>query len=616
MEIIKELTNKYVIKDIETAFIVFYVSANSIAVKNNLLIKSIIENEREKTIEIRKIISRYFEEISLFDLVRVFELLIPEEDKRISGAFFTPHLITSFIVNETITSKDLKICDPSCGCGAFLIEAANKIYLDFGESIINIIHNNLYGIDMADYSVRRARILLTLLALERKEDVKEINFNIQQNDSLEADWNELFPEILKKGGFDVVIGNPPYVKFQDLSNSLRKKLYENWVTLRKGNYNLYFAFFELGIKILKDNGILGYITPNNYSTSLAGIYLREFLAHNKYLYKVVDFNHIKVFDAQTYTCITFLNKAKKESFLYERIDNLELLNHLYKLNYSTIFFSDLNNRKWRLLRSLDQENIRKIENTGIRLADLTDIRVGIATLKDSVYFVDGTTYKDGYYKKNYKGKVYLIEADVTKPIAKISDFRLQEDLDRNERRIIFPYKKINCKVEIISKEEFTYRYPKCYEYLLASKDELATRDKGKVEYPEWYAYGRTQCLDFWGQKLLTPTFSAKPRFLYEKNSEALFCNGYAIYSKEKQDLFSIKGLDLDLISKILNSKVMEYYVGNTSVAIEGGYPCYQKNFIELFGIPYFTDQEIQFLREQTNKEDINEFLVKKYQIKI
>lgn len=616
MKIIKELISKYEIKDIETAFIVFYISTNSITVENNLLIKSIIENECEKTIEIRKAISRYFKEISLFDLVRVFELLIPEEDKRVNGAFFTPHLIARFIVSETITSKDLKICDPSCGCGAFLIEAANKIYLDFGESIINIIHNNLYGVDMADYSTRRAKILLTLLALEKKEDVGEINFNIQQNDSLEADWNELFPEILKKGGFDVVIGNPPYVKFQDLPHNLRKSLYENWVTLRKGNYNLYFAFFELGVKILNDNGILGYITPNNYFTSLAGVHLREFLAQNKYLCKIVDFNHMKVFDAQTYTCITFLNKVQKESFLYERIDDLELLNRLSELVYSTVFFSNLNNRKWRLLRSLDQEKVRKIENTGIRLGDLADIRVGVATLKDSVYFVDESTYKDGYYIKRYKGQVYLIEAEVTKPIAKISDSKVQEDLDHNKRRIIFPYRRVNDKIELIPREEFKRRYPKCYEYLLAARDELATRDKGKVAYPEWYAYGRTQGLNFRGQKLLTPTFSKKPRFLYEKNHEALFCNGYAVYLKVKQDLFSIRGLDLGSISKILNSKVMEYYIGNTSVAIEGGYPCYQKNFIELFGMPYFTDQEIQFLKEKTGKEEIDEFLMKKYQIRI
>lgn len=616
MRIINELKNKYEVQDIETAFVIFHVSTNSIAVKNNLLVKAIIRNESQRTIEIRETISRHFEKTSLFDLVRIFELLIPEDDKKINGAFFTPYLVTSFISDETVTSGDLNICDPSCGCGAFLIEAANKINLDFGKSIVDIIQNNLYGIDIADYSVRRAKILLTLLALGKNEDVEQIVFNIKQNDSLEANWNELFPEILKRGGFDVVIGNPPYVKFQDLPDTLRKSLYENWITLKKGSYNLYFAFFELGIKILNDEGILGYITPNNYFTSLAGIHLREFLACNKYLYKVIDFNHIKVFDAQTYTCVTFLNKAQSECFLYERIDDVKLLDHLGELVYSTISFSTLNNSKWRLLRSVDQGKIEKIENTGIRLGDLVDIRVGIATLKDSVYFVDGTTYKDGYYRKDYKGDAYLVEASITKPIAKISDFKRQEHLDRNKRRIIFPYRKVGGKVELIPREEFRHRYPRCYEYLLAAKGELAARDKGKLAYREWYAYGRTQGLNFWGQKLLTPTFSEKPRFLYEKNPEALFCNGYGIFLKEKEDLFSIRGLDLDSISKILNSKVMEYYIGNTSVAIEGGYPCYQKNFIELLGIPYFTDQEIQFLREETDKEEIDEFLMKKYQIRI
>jgi len=119
MQIMKELTSKYEAKDIETAFANFYVATNNIAVQNNLLIKSIIENETKQTIKIKKVISRHIRSISLFDLVTVFEMLVPKEDKKINGAFFTPHLITGFIANETITSKDVTICDPSCGCGLF-----------------------------------------------------------------------------------------------------------------------------------------------------------------------------------------------------------------------------------------------------------------------------------------------------------------------------------------------------------------------------------------------------------------------------------------------------------------------------------------------------------------
>ncbi len=616
MRIIEELKDKFIARDIETAFVIYYVTKNAIVVENNLLINSFIKTRNERIIEIEKVISSYFKKINIYDLVKVFELLIADEDKKINGSFFTPHSITRFIVNETVKSKSLNICDPSCGCGAFLIEAANKIYSDFGGRMVKIIENNLYGVDIADYSVRRAKVLLTLLALEKNEDVKDISFNIQQNDSLETDWKILFPEIFTKGGFDIVIGNPPYVKFQDLPNKLRKKLYENWLTLKKGNYNLYFAFFELGTKILKSDGNLAYITPNNYFTSLAGFHLREFLAQNKYLYKIIDFDYLKVFDVQTYTCITLLNKVKKDNFLYERIENLEALADLNKLTYSTIYFSALNNKKWRLLRIGEQENIKKIENTGIKLGNMFDIRVGIATLKDSLYFIEGTTYEDGYYKKYYNGKIYLIEAEVTKPIAKISDFKTQKDLGNNTRRIIYPYKKTDGKVEIISEEELKSKYQECYKYLLAAKEELSNRDKGKIDNPNWYAYGRTQGLNFLGQKLLTPTFSSKPRFLYEKNPEALFCNGYAIYLKEEKDLFSNKWLNLDLISKILNSKVMEYYIARTSVSIEGGYPCYQKNFIELFGVPNISHEEIEYLKKVNDKGEIDKFLIKKYKIRI
>jgi len=370
---------------------------------------------------------------------------------------------------------------------------------------------------------------------------------------------------------------------------------------------------------LKGNGILGYITPNNYFTSLAGIHLRTYFSSNKLLDKIIDFNHVKLFDAQTYTCITFLTKKEKDYFYYERIDDYNYLVNLNRLDYSEIYFKALNNKKWRLLKDVDQENIKIIESLENRLGNIVDIKVGIATCKDSIYFIDGDTFNNGYYKKDYNGKQHLIEKEITRSIAKISDFKNQSDLNNNKRRIIFPYIKTNGKVEIIKEEELKEKFPKCYEYLLAAKSELATRDKGKTEYTQWYAYARTQGLNPQGEKLLTPTFSAEPRFLLERNEESLFCNGYAIYMNMKEDdnLFSTKNkIPLDVLAKILNSKIMDYYIKRTSVSIEGGYPCFQKNFIELFGIPNFSKEEISFLRDMEDKKEIDIFLIRKYRIKI
>jgi len=601
---------------IETALVQLFVKNNNILVENNLLIKQILINNTEEIATVKNLLNKKIETKNITDFVNIFELLVPRADKKINGAFFTPQNITDFIVSQTINSASQKVCDPSCGCGAFLIAATLFISKKYKKNIVDVIEKNIYGVDIADYSIRRAKIMLSLLALKNGSDKKDIKFNLKIADSLITDWKNIFPET--KEGFDVVLGNPPYVKFQDLNKELRNKLYKDWQTLKTGNYNLYFAFFELGVALMKSNGILGYITPNNYFTSLAGVPLRKYLVSNKLIEKIIDFNHLKLFEAQTYTCITFLKNCKKEFFYYERINTYEDLENLKNIHFSKINYPELNNKKWRLLRDSDQENIRKIENIGKKLGNIVDIRVGIATCKDSVYFINGTTLENNYYHKNYQGKDYKIEKGITKPIAKISDFKTQRDLDENSRRIIFPYRKSNGKVEIIKESEFQKLYPHTYRYFLATKTELATRDKGGIEYAEWYAYARTQGLNFFGKKLLTPTFSSEPRFLLEQDENALFCNGYAIYLINEPSLFSKteQKLNLDILRKILNSRIMDYYIKRTSVSIEGGYPCYQKNFIELMGIPEFTSEELNYLGQEKNLVKIDNFLIEKYAVSI
>ena len=135
------------------------------------------------------------------------------------------------------------------------------------------------------------------------------------------------------------------------------------------------------------------------------------------------------------------------------------------------------------------------------------------------------------------------------------------------------------------------------------KNELDSRDKGKANPVAWYAYGRTQGLNKYGKKLLFPTFTNVPQFMMVEDESALFCNGYGIFENDY--------LDLEELISVLNSKVMEYYVANTSYAIEGGYYCYQKKYIEKFSIPYFDEGERKLLRNG-NKQDIDEMLLEKY----
>ena len=157
------------------------------------------------------------------------------------------------------------------------------------------------------------------------------------------------------------------------------------------------------------------------------------------------------------------------------------------------------------------------------------------------------------------------------------------------------------------------------------KEELLSRDKGKIKYNPFYAWGRTQGLTRFGKKILNPTFSQYPRFLVVEDEEAVFTNGYGIFFKEQEkecNLFSdiehslSKIENIDIVQKVLNSEIMHYYISRTSVSIEGGYPCYQKNFIEKFTIPEFSYNEVHELRSLSNQRDINLFLADKYQVNL
>ncbi len=607
-----ELIKKYPIKNIENAFVQSFIKFNHLTIKNNKLLLDIVKDDSDITNTIK---SKIVAPKNIYELENVFELLIPQDDRKLNGAFFTPPIIANYISNELIKTGNEKICDPSCGCGAFLIAAIEVIKNKFNKPVIEIIEENIYGFDILEYSVRRCKIILSILALLNNQDLREIHFNIFCQNSLNFNWPQFFEQFNIQNGFDIVVGNPPYVKYQDLSQSVRQNLPNNWKTIKVGNYNLYFAFFELGINILKKRGKLGYIVPNNYFTSISGINLRIFLQSNKFIEKIIDFNHLKIFESQTYTCITFLSKQKNDYFLFDKIYDKCLLSNLSNLNFSKCFFDDLNMKKWRLLRTCDFENIKRIESLEYKLGNLFNIKVGIATCKDELYFLNEDSEKNNYYIKTYNNQEYLIEKEVTRKISKISDFSTQKIFENNKRRIIFPYTINNNKAVVIDEESFKLKYPKCYKYLLAIKEELSARDKGKGLYPAWYAYARTQGLNFYGQKLLTPTFSEEPRFLFDSDPTSLFCNGYAIYQKTDLQMTLLnKKMSFSVLQKILNSQVMDYYVRTTSVCIDGGYPCYQKNFIELFGIPAFEDEEIKFLESENSEIKINEFLKTKYQL--
>ena len=616
MELI-ELIRKYQVEDIEKALILNYIEHNSIDVSSHPFIMNYLMGfspEESLMVDIRT-----QKHASLQELAVDMELLIPESDRQTNGAFFTPHHIVDYII-ETIAPKEgAKVIDISCGCGAFLLGIIRYYEAHFGKTVSSIVRENLFGADLLEYNVRRSKLLIMLYGLSRNELIQESSISIITTNSLTHKWQQ---------HYDAVIGNPPYVKFQDMEEGTRNILSTGFQTTDFGTYNLYFAFFEIGLRLLNDEGVLGYITPNNFFTSLSGESLRTFFQANRAVWRIVDFNATKVFSVQTYTAITFLSKKRNEAIGYSRIkDGQSILDYLSSASFTENNYEDLNVKKWRLLCDNERIIIERVETAGESIGSLLNIAVGIATLKDEAFFI--IPYREDkkyYYCSNKYRSDFKVEKDVTRPLVKISTIKSCDDLDSNKRRIIFPYYLTKGTALPIEEDSMRIQYPECYSYLISIRDVLAGRGKGKHEYTPFYVYGRTQGLCRKGVRIYTPTFSQYPRFILDTNVDSLFTNGYGLYYRDEKvpegQLFSMidntnigSFENVDVLLKILNSGVMHYYISKTSVSIEGGYPCYQKNFIERFTIPSMSNEDIRELRSLTERDAIDEFLMKLYQIK-
>ncbi len=613
--ILNELISRQDLKTLEKHLVFSYLKNNKLDFNKSPILADYFRDFEQNT-------NLYFHTSTLEietikDLENHLELIIPQTDRKLNGAFFTPDYIIDFIINEVKPQNNHKNLDPSCGCGAFLIGLCEYYRNAFGRPIKSIIKENIFGSDILEYNIKRTKLILSVYALQNEEILVDSDFNLYHQDSLKANWDLQF---------DNIVGNPPYVKFQDLSDENREYLTKNWATVEGGTFNLYFAFFELGYNLLKPTGKLGFITPNNYFTSLAGESIRRYFQQKKCVSRIIDFTHKKVFDAQTYTALTFINKQVNEVITFDRLkDGYSPKDFLPIANGFPNYLSGLNPKKWRLLKTDEQKNIKIIESIGTPISKLFDICVGIATLKDDVFFIDGKNSKNEYYIKTTDKGVFEIEKEATKTVYKISDFSNQEEAENNSRRIICPYNIKNGIATPISETDFKKKFPKCYAYFLTEKDTLSNRDKGKVNFEPFFVWGRTQGLTKRGKKILNPTFSREPRFLLIEEEDAFFTNGYGTYIREQETQNSLFGdtsnpiakiENIDIVQKILNSYLMHYYVSKTSVAIEGGYPCYQKNFIENFSIPSFSISEIETLRSLNKPEDINEFLLSKYKVEI
>lgn len=616
-----KLIDDYGVDNIRTALVQHWAKGSGVTLnvfKSNSITQKIIGGTNSK--EVSLLLTHFealFPKLTLKDVERSFELALDKDQRKSFGMVYTPEYIIDYLTKKTLNfawkdhSKPPKICDPSCGSGGFLLRIAEILETEYGISGERAFSESIFGIDIDKQALEQAKCLIELYLASKKQNFPNLNNSIFELDTLTSDVEKILSLTNVDSGFDVIVTNPPYVKFQNLDNDYRQVLINKYNGLANGNFSLSVLFLVKGFDLLSPSGYLGMITQNNLFTSLAGKNIREYLQQQECIQQVIDFSHHKVFDnASAYTCLIFLSKQKKHEFDYGSItDGSELnLSSLEKINFSKVQVEHLKPSKWRLGKDYHLENLKKIENIGKPLKEVASVKVGFATLKDVVFFV---REKDGIcLASNPDGDIVKIEHEITRPAVKVSELKSIEDLAKNNRRIIFPYRKEKNSYKLIPEKELQNEFPNAYSYLLAYREILETRDKGKKQYVNWYAWARTQGMESLAPKLLTKTFSKSPQFILD-NSDQLFCNGYSVSTKPAS-LFE-PSIPIEFLAKILNSKIMFYYAKLTSFQIEGAYQCYQKNFIEKFGIPNLDSDTINEVINK-NQDEVDNYLALIYGI--
>lgn len=597
-------------KDVDELIVSAFIEINNLKLKSNQFLKSYSISKkksakREKLLQFIEIIQREIEDFNIEKLIELFEFVISPSDRIINGAIYTPSEIREFIVSQSFCNEenriaDAKIADIACGCSGFLYTASKELKRRTGNTYQEIFQNQIFGLDIQKYSVTRSKLLLSLLALSEGEDVNEIQFNIHQGDALTFSWNEHYPDF---NGFQIIVGNPPYVCARNLEDNVKENL-RNWAVCASGNPDLYIPFFQIGYENLAENGILGYITMNTFFKSLNGRELRNYFEENRTTIRIIDFGTLQIFKSKsTYTCICFLENSQQNYIEYYKSTEKELPTN--RDQYSRINYQNLDARKgWNLN---DNEIISRIEATGTPFGEKYKTRHGIATLKNDVYIFKPVAEDDDFfYLQN--GDLYALEKGICKDILNSNKLSRSIDFDETKEKVLFPYTD-ELKPKALEENVLKAKFPNAYNYLKNKKAELAKRDKGKGKYEKWFAFGRTQSLEKVGNKLFFPKFSDKiPSYLISNDDDLLFYNGQAIIGHSEDEMLFIK--------KILESRLFWYYIKTTSKPYSSEYYSLNGTYIKNFGIPDFTENEIDFLINESNKDIIDAFLEDYYNVQL
>jgi len=556
--------------------------------------------------------------------------------------------LSPLTTGKTFTElSTIKVGDICCGSGTFLISAYDFMQQTLLEKLIeedsdnkdliyqldettfaltlkakrNILELNIYGVDINPYAAEVSEFSLLLKLLEGENKATVDNFinqhaekvlpslkgNIKCGNSLvdskffefmpEAlendqllhnvkpfDWEIEFPFLKDTKGFDAIIGNPPYVRIQNLVKYAPEeiKYYQSSISgysvAKKETIDKYYVFIQRAIALLNTNGLLGYIVPHKFFLIKGGKALREFITTNSQISKITHFGVTQVFaDRSTYTAILILQKAKKTDFQFKRVRKItpELLEKQDAfVSYQTEAF---NADPWIFLSPDTEKVFNKLRSEqSVPLKELAEICVGLQTSADKIYIFEPESETSDTYRFIKNGKQWEVEKNICLPAIYDLSFSLLDTIAANAR-IIFPYSVENDGAHLFSEEYFESNFPRAWSYLQEHKPQLEKRSL-QGNNPKWYQFGRSQSLTRFHNtpKLVWSVLATNPPYALD-NNDLQFTGGgngpyYALINRSDYSLLYFLG--------ILSHPLFENMVKAGASEFRGAYYSHGKQFIE------------------------------------
>lgn len=439
------------------------------------------------------------------------------------------------------------------------IERMKKLLPDLGKNVV--CGNSLIGTDVLDGQ---------LFPRDEERKLNPMNFE------------DAFHKIMERGGFDAIVGNPPYIRIQRMQESWSrtvKYLSEHYRTARKGNYDIYVVFAERALGFLNPGGKLGYILPHKFFNSQYGEALRDILGQGKHVGHIVHFGSQQVFaGATTYTCLLFLDKAPCTQCRFVKVSDLNTWQKSGSAEESTIPATNFTRSEWSFTVGKNAALFERLRKIPLKLGDVADIFVGLQTSADDVFILELLEEKRQtlyLHSKSLDADLRLEKGSLF-PLVSGTDVQRYAELPQRQY-ILFPYKIENESATLLPFADISKSYPKIAAYLLENRKRLAQREHGKFNDSEWYRFGRNQNLGIQSRvKLCVPRLVDHLHAAWDIAGNHFLDNvdvgGITLKSEYRN-----QGLPYLLV--LLNSRLMGWYFPFVSAPFRGGWLSANRQFL-------------------------------------